>query len=264
MEATTTKENIMKPVQVVGMRPVWGLQSPSPFCLKLETWLRMAGIPYTPLSLDKPPQSKTGKVPYILLDNGATLADSNVIIRTLARERGIDLGLGRTPEEQARDHAILRLAEESLYFAAVWERWMLPACWPITRDGYFGSLPGPLRTLFAGLVRRKIKAVLHGQGVLRYEPDEIAARGAADIRALSALLGQQAFFQGDQAGVGDASVYGLLANLLGFPERTALKSALEACPNLVAFCRRIERAYWSSPSSSGGAAAVHPAVGQAA
>jgi glutathione S-transferase len=234
------------------MRPVWGLQSPSPFCLKLETWLRMAGIPYNPISLDKPPQSKTGKVPYLLLNDGATLADSNLIIRTLASERGIDLDGGQTPEEQARTHAVLRLVEESLYFAAVWERWMLPEHWPITRDGYFGTLPAPLRSVFAGLVRRKLKAALHGQGTLRYEPDEIAARGAADIRALSALLGQQAFFGGEQAGVADAAVYGALANLLGFPARTRLKSALEDCPNLVAFCRRIEAAYWSNPSSASG------------
>jgi glutathione S-transferase len=254
----------MKAVRIVGMRPVWGLQSPSPFCLKLETWLRIAGIPYEPISLDKPPRSKTGKVPYMLLDKGATLADSNDIIRTLAGERGIDLDRGRTLEEQARGHAVLRLVEESLYFAAVWERWMLPEFWHITRDGYFGSLPGPLRAVFAALVRRKLKAALHGQGTLRYEPDEIAARGAADIRALSALLGQQAFFEGDQPGVVDASVYGALANLLGFPARTALKSALEACPNLVAFCRRVEHAYWSDPSSSGGSAAVYPGVEQAA
>lgn len=254
----------MKPVQIVGMRPVWGLQSPSPFCLKLETWLRIAGIPYTPLILDKPPQSKTGKVPYMLLNDGSILADSNVIIRTLARERGIDLDDQQTPEGQARAHAVLRLLEESLYFAAVWERWMLPAFWPITRDGYFGTLPGPMRALFAGLVRRKIKAVLHGQGILRYEPEEILARAAADIRALSALLGQQAFFQGDRPGVADASAYGLLANLLGYPGSTVLKAAAEACPNLVAFCRRMESAYWATPSSSGGPEAKQAAVAHAA
>lgn len=242
----------MQTVRIVGMRPVWGLQSPSPFCLKLETWLRMAGIPYDPISLEKPPRSKTGKVPYLLLNDGATLADSNLIIRTLASERGIDLQGRQTPEEQARTHAILRLVEESLYFAAVWERWMLPEYWPITRDGYFGTLPAPLRSVFAGLVRRKLKAALHGQGTLRYEPDEIAARGAADVRALSALLGQQAYFGGEQPGVADAAVYGALANLLGFPARTGLKSAVEACTNLVAFCRRIEAAYWSDPSSASG------------
>jgi glutathione S-transferase len=253
----------MKPVQIVGMRPVWGLQSPSPFCLKLETWLRIAGIAYTPLGLDKPPQSKTGKVPYLLRDDGSTLDDSNVIIRTLARERGIDLDAGQTPEQQASAHAVLRMVEESLYFAGVWERWMVPACWPITRDGYFGTLPGPLRALFAGLVRRKIKAALHGQGTLRYEPEEILARGVADVRALSALLGQQAYFHGSRPGVADASVYGMLANVLAYPAATVSKAAVEACPNLTAFCRRIESEYWSTPSSSSGSDAKQAAVAPA-
>ena len=241
----------MQAVRIVGMKPVWGLRSPSPFCLKLETWLRIAGIPYDAISLTRPPQSKTGKVPYMLLDDGATLADSNVIIRTLARERGINLGAERSPEEQARAHAILRMVEESLYFAAAWERWMLPEFWPITRDGYFGMLPGPLRTVFGALARRKLKAALYGQGILRYGPDEIAVRAADDIRALSALLGQRAFFEGEHAGVVDAVVYGALANLLGFPAQTPLKTAVEACPNLVAFCRRIEAAYWTGLSPSG-------------
>lgn len=254
----------MQSVRIVGMKPVWGLQSPSPFCLKLETWLRMAGIPYDSIALNKPPQSKTGKVPYMLLDNGATLADSTIIIRTLASERGIDLDLKRTPEEQARGHAILRMVEESLYFVAVWERWMLPEFWPITRDGYFGTLPGPLRTLFAGLVRRKLKAALYGQGILRYEPDEIVARGASDIRSLSALLGRQPYFQGEQAGVVDATVYGALANLLGFPGSTPLKSAVAACPNLIAFCRRIESAYWTDLALQDNSVANTPAIERAA
>ena len=254
----------MQAVRIVGMRPAWGLPSPSPFCLKLETWLRIAGIPYQAISLDKPPQSKTGKVPYLLLDGGGTLADSAVIIRTLARERGIDPDGGHTPGDKARGHAILRLVEDGLYFAAAWERWMLPACYPITRDAYFGTLPAPLRALFAALVRRRMKAALHAQGILRYETGEIAARGAADVQALSALLGEREFFLGERPGVVDASVYGALANLLGFPGRTALKSAVEACPNLVAFCRRIEAAYWPAQAGMDTTAAGLAAVMQAA
>jgi glutathione S-transferase len=226
----------------------------------LETWLRMAGVPYDALSLNKPPQSRTGKVPYILLDNGATLADTNIIIRTLARERGIDLDYLRTPEELASEHVTMRLVEESLYYAMVWERWMLPAFWPISRDGYFGTLPGPLRTLFANLIRRKIKTTLRGQGLLCHEPDEIIARGIADVRGLSALLGQKAFFGGERPGVADASAYGVLANLLGFPGRTALKIAVQACPNLVTFCRRIEYLYWLNLPASGSAVAIRPAI----
>lgn len=37
------KNSIIKLYQFT---PAWGLPNPGPFCLKLETWLRMADIPY--------------------------------------------------------------------------------------------------------------------------------------------------------------------------------------------------------------------------
>ncbi|MCP4807595.1 MAG: hypothetical protein GY913_10285 [Proteobacteria bacterium] len=50
--------------------PLWGLPSPSPFVVKLETWLRMAEIPYHSRHLSRPPQSRSGKIPYIELVSG--------------------------------------------------------------------------------------------------------------------------------------------------------------------------------------------------
>lgn len=237
--------DIVEAVRIVGMCPAWGLASPSPFCLKLETWLRIAGIPYAALSLNRPPQSASGKVPYLLLQDGAILADSNEIIAHLARAYGIDRSCGRTGADSARSHAALRLLEESLYFVAAWERWLLPACWTATRDAYFGTLPSGLRGLFASFMRRKMAAALHGQGMLRRAPAAIADHGVADLAALSGLLGAQPFFDGEQPGITDASAYGLLANVLRFPVRTPLQSALEARPDLVEFCRRIERTVWA-------------------
>lgn len=79
------------PVVVVGMAPLWGMPSPSPFCTKLETWLRMAGIPYTAKVLQGPPRSATGKIPYLELPDGSTLADSGRIIEALTEARGVRL-----------------------------------------------------------------------------------------------------------------------------------------------------------------------------
>lgn len=250
----------MEPIQVAGMGPAWGLPSPSPFCLKLETWLRIEGLAYTRLILNKPPQSRTGKVPYLVRPDGSTLADSNIIIESIAKERGIDPGYGATPDERARAHAILRTIEESLYFCAVWERWVLPECWPVTRGGYFGQLPPGLRSLVAALVRRKIRQALHGQGISRHEPDRVTALGTADVKALSVLLGDRPFFTGSRPGVVDASAYGTLANFLGFPCRTPLKSAVEAQPNLIAFCNRMKEAYWNDSTEAADGAALKRAA----
>jgi hypothetical protein len=39
-----------------------------------------------------------------------------------------------------------------------------------------------------------------------------------------------------------------------------LKTAIEACPNLVTFCRRIEYLYWLNLPASGGAVTIRPAA----
>ena len=67
--------------------PALGLPNASPFCLKLELYLRMAGLPYRnryTLELHKAPK---GKLPWID-DDGVTLADSGLIIEYLKGRYG--------------------------------------------------------------------------------------------------------------------------------------------------------------------------------
>jgi hypothetical protein len=54
--------------------PAFGLPNASPFCLKLETWLRMAGLPYEAprMTLSAMGRSPKGKLPYIV-DEGKPL-----------------------------------------------------------------------------------------------------------------------------------------------------------------------------------------------
>ena len=42
----------------------WGMPNLSPFCFKLESYLRMAGLPYT-AKLAQLPHAPKGKVPYV-------------------------------------------------------------------------------------------------------------------------------------------------------------------------------------------------------
>jgi glutathione S-transferase len=107
-------------------------------------------------------------------------------------------------------------------------------------------LPSGLRPLIAVLIRRKVRTTLYGQGISRHDPTRIAALGGEDLRSLSTLLGSRPFFLGDRPTVVDASAYGMLANLLAFPERTPLKLAVESHANLIEFCGRIKSAYWNA------------------
>ena len=86
--------------------PALGLPNASPFCLKLELYLRMAGLPYRnryTLELHRAPK---GKLPWID-DDGIAMADSGLIIVPRLARRGIRAelqghGMGRhTPAHGA-------------------------------------------------------------------------------------------------------------------------------------------------------------------
>ena len=94
-------------------RPWRTIVSPSPPCLKLETFLRMAKIPYkNDYSLT---MSSKGKMPWIEY-NGQSVSDSNFCIRFLTKEFGIDVDKHLSDTEKATAHCILTAIEENTYW----------------------------------------------------------------------------------------------------------------------------------------------------
>ena len=75
-------------IELYQFPPMWGLPNFSPLCLKLETWLRMAKLPYQApkcgIPLGKAPKHK---LPYIV-DRGQSIGDSSLIIDYLKATYG--------------------------------------------------------------------------------------------------------------------------------------------------------------------------------
>ena len=67
--------------------PMFGLPNPSPFCMKLETWLRMTGLPFEIERIVDPRKGPKGKVPWVD-DQGKKIADSAFIIEHLENAYG--------------------------------------------------------------------------------------------------------------------------------------------------------------------------------
>jgi glutathione S-transferase len=223
--------------------PAFGLPNASPFCLKLELYLRMAGLPYGnryTLDLHRAPK---GKLPWID-DDGTVVADSGLIIDHLKNKYGDPLDSDLTPAQRAAGLAITRLFEEHLYWTVLHDRWISAAGWAMTRPGFFGAMPWPLRVIVPWVARRGIRAELHGQGMGRHTPEQIHALGVADVDALAALLGDQAFFLGAKATSVDAVAAAFLANILMVPLETPVKRATAAHTNLVAYCQRMAQQYF--------------------
>lgn len=222
--------------------PAWGLPSPSAFCMKVETYLRMTALPYETVAGDLRKAPK-GKLPYIE-DGGQVVADSGLILDYLKATYGDPLDAELSPSERAAGLAFKRLLEEHTYWAAIYSRWMEPRGWELTRPAFFGSLPFIARDAVARLARRSLRQQLRGQGMGRHGRDEIYALGCDDIGAVASFLGQKPFFLGDDPTSVDATVYAFMANLLWGPHDSPLKRHAAALPQLEAYCERMKRRYF--------------------
>jgi glutathione S-transferase len=216
----------------------WGMPNVSPFCMKLETYLRLANIPYTVKYTKNPGRAPRGKLPFIK-DGDTILADSGIIIGYLKKQYGNPLDQDLQPLQIAQGIAIQRMLEEHLYFTVVFSRWVDPDFYPEFGATIFAKLPAVIKILVPPLLRRKVKKQLYEQGTGRYTAPEIYAAGTEDINALAQLLGDDLFLFGDKPSSFDAILFALLASILMPPLATPLKLAVSQQPALVAYVQRI-------------------------
>jgi len=221
----------------------WGTPNMSPFCAKLETYLRMTEIPYRTVSSGTMRGAPKGKIPWVELD-GKPMGDSQLVIEELERrlaaegKRALDAGLS------ARDAAIARLArrtlEEGFYFAGLYARWQLDDGYAVVRDEFKKIVPA----LVVPIVRRAMTKKLRAQGTGRHAPDEAHAMAAADLGAVAELLGDRPFVTGDAPRVVDCTLYAFLEGVLGPPIDSPTRRAAQAHANLVAFRARVRSRWW--------------------
>lgn len=226
-------------VRLVQFPLVWG-RNVSPFTLKLETWLRLANIPFEIVESTSLRKAPKGKLPYIH-DGTQRIGDSSFIIEHLKRTRGIDPDAGLSLRARAEAVALQRLFEDHLYFVLVYSRWLDPEGFAAVSEGFFELLPGLLRGIAKPVIRKRVRNMLWLQGIGRHEPGEIYQQGYEDLAAVSAYLSDKCFFMGDQLTTIDAVAYGFLANILSVPIETELKRMAQGFPNLVAWCDSMEQ-----------------------
>ena len=217
----------------------WGI-NPSPFCLKVEAYLGLAGIPYTPV-VALPFRAPRGKLPFIV-DDGRRIPDSGHIIEHLRQTATADLDAGLDEKQRAIAHLLRRTCEESLYFVLLYSRWLDEAGWGVVRPTFFATLPPGARQLIAPVARRGVRKSLHAQGYGRHTPEEIYALGATDLAAISAQLDAREFAVADRPTSVDAVLYAFLLSILHPPVETPLKGSALKYPALAAYTARLQRA----------------------
>ncbi|MGI9500742.1 MAG: glutathione S-transferase family protein [Geminicoccaceae bacterium] len=218
--------------------PSWGMNV-SPFTLKLETWLKLSKLDYQAILARNPSAAPKGKLPYIEDDDGTRIADSSLIIDHLKRTRQIDPDHELTERQRAEAIGLQRLFEDHFYFIQAYSRWIDPVGWDAVRPAFFSFLPPGIRGPVAAYLRRRVRTMLHEQGLGRHSQEDLYAMGRADLRAIAVLLGSRPYFFGDGPTTIDAIAYGFLANLLFVPVETELKRIGLEYDNLRLYCERL-------------------------
>lgn len=213
----------------------------SPFCLKLETFLRINKIPYENQYGYK--MGKKGKLPWIEY-KGERKADSNLIIDYLNETFEVNIDTDFTGEQLAFGRAARIMLEENTYWALIFNRYV------DNLNEYKKFMPPPsggsLGFSFSQkMFQRKMRSNLDGHGLGRHTREELYKIAEQDLKAVSDLLGEKAFLLGDTISSYDCAVFGLCANILYSGMESPLSTYIkENAANLSALCERVKEAYW--------------------
>lgn len=210
----------------------------SAFCLKVETFLQLAKIPYQKKSTSsfKAPKKK---LPFII-DGDQTIPDSSEILRYLMTKYGLDWHAKLNPKDLATAHATQIMLEEHLYWIVLYFRWVEPKMWAKVRVDFFAKMPAYLQLFVPNLVQRSMKKALWMQGLGRHNEKDLLSMAERDIFSLAMILGEQNFIAGTSISMYDASVYAFVRNLL-WPEYAGKLAGLaEKHDNLVRYVQRME------------------------
>jgi len=230
--------------------PAYGLPDLGPFVIKLETWLRMAGLPYRS-ELGDFRKAPKGKIPYAA-DGDRLIPDSNQIIDYLVEKHGDRLNEGRfAPRDRALGRAIKSLFESEYYFVFVYMRWWRDEDFAQFRPALAESMTasGVPRLVLSPLLafaQRQTRGQLKAQGMGRHTREEVITMGRSLVDAAADLLGEKKFFLDDAPSAIDATAYGLLAPTIFGPHDHPVKARALERTNLVAFCERIRETYWAN------------------
>lgn len=192
-----------------------GVESHSPFCLKVHRALRASGLPYERRHGGAPgdfaKENPLGQVPVLLVD-GEPVADSTQILRRVEEIAG-PFGGEMDPRKEAEAWLWEELADTSLNGFLVAARWADERNWPLVRRWYFGHAPWLVRTLLAPVVRWKVVRALVARDVWRGGAEACWERFLTLLDQLEHRAPKSGFWLGERLTVADIALFAQLQSI---------------------------------------------------
>ena len=233
--------------------PLWELPSISPPCMKLETWLRMAKLPYKKVTEINLAEAPKGKIPYIDYQ-GKRISDSTLIIEMFKEKEGIDLDQGLTASERAISLAFRRMLKENVYWGIIEIRYKMAKNWRVYREVIAGMLfPGTTPTEWEPQIEQfgeYIRNQMYGHGMGRHSSSEISQIISADFQALSDFLADKPFFMGERPTTLDATAYAYIGNVIKPPFKSPIVEYVAKLDNLCQYYERMRKQFFSDIESN--------------
>uniref|UniRef100_A0AC35FYG6 Failed axon connections protein n=1 Tax=Panagrolaimus sp. PS1159 TaxID=55785 RepID=A0AC35FYG6_9BILA len=233
-------------VYLVQIPRAGAIPSVSPYCMKLETWLRMANVPYRNVSNEFSHVSHKGQIPFVEL-NGRQYADSNHIITDLTKTFNVQLDNHLSEKEWANMQAYHCLVENSIlwvnfYYRAINNNYLA------TNDGIMAHFTGFKKFWFKNVImgqrKRALKKKCDAFGIGRDTPYEVEMVGKKWLTALSIFLDDKKFLMGDLPTTVDATAFATLCQFYYLPVNADLKNLIEEKRNLIDYIRNMREEYW--------------------
>ena len=218
---------------------LYGVADNNPYGLKVYAFLKLCKLVFRHEQILDTKNAPRGQLPY-LLDNEKTIGESDAIISHLIARYALPIDNGLMASQRNTDLLVRRMLDD-LYWVMSYSRWKDQRFWPTFRDALLRTHPDITDGALAAAREYNFKRY-HYQGIGRYEPEAVYARGITDLKVLADLISSSGFLFGTRPNSIDAGIYGFTANIYFYEIDTPLKHFLVSRPNLVAHCRAVHAA----------------------
>ncbi len=212
---------------------LFGLEDNNPYGLKVFAFLRLCGLPFEHRHILDTKSAPRGQLPY-LVDNDQTIGDSDAILSYLKHQYGLSIDAAWTNAQRDLDLLIRRTLDD-LYWVMSYSRWRDDCFWPAFNAALLATHP-ELTADSLEAARKYNFERYHYQGIGRFEPEQVYARGIADLTVIANMIHDDGFLFGSDPTSIDAGIYGFVANIYFYDIDTPLKRFVVSQPQLVRYC----------------------------
>merc|ERR1719189_555284 len=214
--------------------------------LKLETFMKLHGVPYENVDHKANLTSKKGSLPFVEL-NGEEISEG--VLPKIAEKFEKTMSAHLTAEQKTVEHAMLTMVESHLYWAIMhWRTLSVDntlKAYKIHLPTFMASkiTPALLRLCFKSQDCKKMQ-----KKVKSMELNDVEELGKNDMQVLSQMLGEKDYLFGAEPALLDLTVFGVLSQLTSVdpdypcPLRDYLTTET---PNLAALLTRLRERVWA-------------------